>query len=156
MAARHRGVASAHGVGGDRKGQPVRLNHITLLVTDLERSKAFYQTLGLSQIVDVPPRYARFVFPDGDATLSLEVKGERDAAQAAMAEIFFECDAVDETVTALKAKGVSFDQDPTDMFYGWREARLRDPDGHELRIYKDLGDYRLNPPWKLRETASAL
>jgi catechol 2,3-dioxygenase-like lactoylglutathione lyase family enzyme len=134
----------------------VRLNHITLIVTDLERSKAFYRTLGLTQIVDAPPRYARFVFPSGDATLSVEVKGEPDAAQSATTEIFFECEAVDETVAALKTKGVHFDQDPADMFYFWREARLRDPDGHELRLYKDLGDYRLNPPWKLREAKAAL
>jgi len=134
----------------------VQLNHITLIVTDLETSKAFYRTLGLTQIVDVPPRYARFVFPNGDATLSVEVKGERQAAQSSTTEIFFECEAVDETVAVLKAKGVLFYQDPTDMFYFWREARLRDPDGHELRLYKDAGDYRLNPPWKLREAKAAL
>ena len=133
----------------------MRLNHITLIVTDLERSKEFYRTLGLSQIVDAPPRYARFVFPDGDATLSIEVKGERSVSWPAKAEIFFECDAVDEMAAALKSRGVLFDQDPTDMFYFWREARLRDPDGHELRFYQDAGDYRLNPPWKLRDTAVA-
>lgn len=36
------------------------------------------------------------------------------------------------------------------MFYLWREARLRDPDGHELRLYSEADDYRLNPPWKMR------
>jgi hydroxymethylpyrimidine/phosphomethylpyrimidine kinase len=54
----------------------MRFNQITLLVTDLERSKAFYYMLGLIQIVDAPPRYARFRFPDGDATLSVEVTGD--------------------------------------------------------------------------------
>jgi len=38
----------------------MRFNHITILVTELERSKAFYRMLGLVQIVDTPPRYARF------------------------------------------------------------------------------------------------
>ena len=38
----------------------MRLNHITLVVADLERSKEFYRKLGLTQIVDTPPRYARF------------------------------------------------------------------------------------------------
>jgi hypothetical protein len=33
---------------------------------------------------------------------------------------------------SLKSKGLGFEQDPTDMFYLWREARLRDPDGHEI------------------------
>ena len=123
----------------------MRFNHITLIVSDFERSKAFYATLGLVQIVDAPPRYARFQFPDGDATLSIEVTGEHPARSTA--QLFFECDDVDATVTALKSKGLSFEQDPTDMDYLWREARLRDPDGHDLRLY-NAGDNRLNPPWK--------
>ncbi len=36
------------------------------------------------------------------------------------------------------------------MPYLWREAHLRDPDGHELRFYSEPADYRLNPPWKLQ------
>jgi len=129
----------------------MRFNHVTLIVTDLERSKAFYRTLGLTQIVDAPPRYARFTFPRGDATLSVEVKGETTSAHSGRAELYFECDAVDEAVAALRAKGVAFDEDPTDMPYRWRVARLRDPDGHELRLYSEPADYRLNPPWKLQE-----
>jgi catechol 2,3-dioxygenase-like lactoylglutathione lyase family enzyme len=125
----------------------MRFNHITLIVSDFERSKAFYAKLGLVQIVDAPPRYARFQFPDGDATLSIEVTGEHPATSTA--ELFFECDDVDATVTALKSKGLSFEQDPTDMDYLWREARLRDPDGHDLRLY-NAGDNRLNPPWKMK------
>ncbi len=79
----------------------MRFNHITLIVSDFERSKAFYSTLGLVQIVDAPPRYARFRFPDGDATLSVEVTGEQPAT--ATAQLFFECDDVDATVAALTA-----------------------------------------------------
>lgn len=36
------------------------------------------------------------------------------------------------------------------MHYLWREARLRDRDGHELRLYF-AGENRLNPPWRLKE-----
>jgi catechol 2,3-dioxygenase-like lactoylglutathione lyase family enzyme len=130
----------------------MHFNHITLDVSDLERSKKFYQTLGLIQIVDAPPRYARFVFPEGDATLSIEVMGGRPGRPADLAQIFFECEALDGTVAALKAKGLVFEQDPTDTFYLWREARLRDPDGHELRLYF-AGENRLDPPWKLKSPA---
>jgi catechol 2,3-dioxygenase-like lactoylglutathione lyase family enzyme len=131
----------------------MRFNHITLEVADLERSKAFYKTLGLIQIVDSPPRYARFVFPEGDATLSVEVMGDRPDRPADRAQLFFECEALDETVAALKGKGLVFEQEPTDMFYLWREARLRDPDGHALRLYH-AGENRLNPPWRLKEPAA--
>ena len=124
----------------------MRLNHVTLIVTDLERSKDFYRTLGLTQIVDTPPRYARFQLPEGDATLSIEVTG--DPQPPPSVQLFLECDALDDTVAALKARGIVFDQDPTDMFYLWREARLRDPDGHDLRLYF-AGENRLNPPWRM-------
>jgi catechol 2,3-dioxygenase-like lactoylglutathione lyase family enzyme len=125
----------------------MRFNHVTLIVSDFERSKAFYTTLGLVQIVDAPPRYARFRFPDGDATLSIEVTGE--TPQTATAQLFFECAELDDTVASLKAKGIAFQQDPTDMDYLWREARLRDPDGHNIRLFY-AGNYRLNPPWKIK------
>ncbi|TFG92163.1 MAG: VOC family protein [Myxococcales bacterium] len=130
----------------------MRFNHITLDVRDFERSKSFYRTLGLIQIVDAPPRYARFVFPEGDATLSIEVMGGRPGRPADRAQIFFECEALDEKVAALKAKGLVFEQDPSDTFYLWREAWLRDPDGHELRLYF-AGVNRLDPPWKLKSPA---
>ncbi len=69
---------------------------------------------------------------------------------AASAQLYFECEALDEVVAALKSKGVEFDQEPTDMSYLWREARLRDPDGYDVRLYY-AGDNRLNPPWKIKE-----
>jgi catechol 2,3-dioxygenase-like lactoylglutathione lyase family enzyme len=124
----------------------MRFNHVTLIVTDLERSKTFYRTLGLIPVVDTPPRYARFRFPDGDATLSVEVTGQPPATSSV--ELFFECDALDETVAALQARGLVFTQEPTDMFYLWREARLRDPDGYDVRLYF-AGKNRLDPPWKV-------
>ncbi|HET8945174.1 MAG TPA: VOC family protein [Dehalococcoidia bacterium] len=130
----------------------MRLNHITLVVTDLVRSKEFYRKLGLIQIVDTPPRYARFRMPDGDATLSVEVI-EGSPPNSASAHFFFECEDVDATVSALKAQGIEFYQEPTDMFYAWREARLRDPDGHDIRLYtENAKDVRLNPPWKIPGT----
>jgi catechol 2,3-dioxygenase-like lactoylglutathione lyase family enzyme len=131
----------------------MRLNHVTLLVTDFERAKAFYRSLGLIQLVDAPPRYARFLTPDGDTTLSVEVK-DTGHTQAGRAEVFFQCDDVDATVAALKARGVAFYQDPADMPYQWREARLRDPDGHELRLYSESADFRRNPPWKIPGVAA--
>jgi catechol 2,3-dioxygenase-like lactoylglutathione lyase family enzyme len=129
------------------KGSPaVRLNHVTLIVSEFERSKRFYRSLGLVQIVDAPPRYARFRCVGGDATLSIEVTGE---APTQGVQLFFECEALDETVTSLKAKGIGFDQKPKRHALS-REARLRDPDGHDLRLYF-AAYYRLNPSWRLTE-----
>ena len=125
----------------------MRLNHVTLIVSDFERSKDFYLRLGLIQIVDSPPRYARFQLPEGDSSLSIEVTGE--PPQEPRAQLFFECVDVDAEVAALKAKGLEFWQEPTDMSYLWREARLHDPDGHDLRLYH-AGENRLDPPWRVK------
>jgi catechol 2,3-dioxygenase-like lactoylglutathione lyase family enzyme len=124
----------------------MRLNHVTLIVTDFERSAAFYKSLGLVPVVHEPPRYARFRCPDSDETLSIEVTGEPPAP--ARVQLFLECADLDGTVARLKAQGLQFDQDPTDMPYLWREARVRDPDGHDIRLYF-AEDNRLNPPWKV-------
>src|SRR5258705_5504946 len=102
----------------------MRSNHVTLIVSDLERSKAFYERLGLIQIVDAPPRYARFVFQENEATLSVEVTDEAAPSKGNQAQLFFECDDLDERVVMLEAAGVHFEQRPTDMSYLWREARL--------------------------------
>ena len=125
----------------------MRLNHVTLIVTDLEASMAFYQMLGLEPIVLEKPRYVRFTLPAGDETLSLEVTGE-SAAQSRV-QLYLECPDLDVLCDELKAKGAKFEQEPTDMDYLWREARLRDPDGHQIRLYF-AGDNRLNPPWRLK------
>jgi catechol 2,3-dioxygenase-like lactoylglutathione lyase family enzyme len=126
----------------------MRLNHVTLIVRDLERSKRFYAALGLVQIVDAPPRYARFVVPENEATLSIETSTEATVPAAGVL-LFFECDDLDDRVAELEAAGVHFERRAEDMPYLWREARLRDPDGHEIRLYR-AGKNRLDPPWRMK------
>lgn len=124
----------------------MRLNHVTLIVSNLDASLRFYGQLGLRPIVLAEPRYARLVFPDGDETLSLEVTGE--AAQPSRVQLYFECLDLDAVWARLERDGLRFEQPPTDMSYLWREARLRDPDGHQIRLY-DAGVNRLDPPWRI-------
>lgn len=128
----------------------MNLNHVTLIVTDFARSHAFYLSLGFEPVTFNPPRYARFKCPGGDATLSIEVTGA--PALAPRAELFFETPELDALCERLRAKGIVFTQDPTDMPYLWREARLLDPDGHDLRLYF-AGENRLDPPWRVGKTA---
>lgn len=126
----------------------MNLNHVTIIVTDLERSAAFYRVLGLSMIVHEPPRYARFTVPDGRSTLSTEVTEHARAMGPEQSHIYFECDDLDERCASLAASGLQFVQPPTDMPYLWREAWLRDPDGHDIRLYC-AGVNRLFPPWRI-------
>ncbi len=125
----------------------VRLNHVTLRVADLDRSVEFYRSLGLIQLV-ASDGYARFVCPDGDSTLSLESRGGPVGVEQGAISIHFESDRLDQLVGELEAKGIAFEQQPTDQAYLWREAVLRDPDGHRLFLYH-AGVNRLDPPWRL-------
>ena len=126
----------------------MRLNQVTLPALDLERSIAFYQTLGLKLIVK-SERYARFEMPDGDSTLSLDLKANAKGA-ANGPHVYFECENLDGFVAELKAQGIVFDADPVDQSWLWREAWLSDPAGVKLCLYY-AGKNRLNPPWRIRE-----
>ncbi|GET40089.1 VOC family protein [Microseira wollei] len=125
----------------------MRLNQVTVIVTDINRSVEFYRGLGLSQIVGADSRYARFLCPDGDATFSIEKKP--GVIPQSTTIIYFECDNLDHTVSELKSKGYVFDQDPIDQSWLWREAYLRDPDGNIICLYY-AGENRINPPWRLK------
>lgn len=123
----------------------MKLNQVTLPSTDVVRGAAFYRKLGLRQIVDAPPKYVRFECPGG-TTLSLH----HAEAVGSGAVVYFECEDLDERVAALKRVGITFDSDPVDQTWLWREAYLRDPDGNVICLFW-AGENRLNPPWRLTE-----
>lgn len=112
----------------------MRLNHVTLSVSDLARAVSFYETLGLSVIVR-NATYARLLLADGDTTLSLSVADRPEADVERGAHVYFECDDLDARVGELKREGIAFDSGPEDQPYRWREAWLRDPDGNSLCFY---------------------
>ena len=126
----------------------MNLNQITIPSTNLHKSVDFYQKLGLQLIVDSIPRYARFVCPDGESTFSIH-HHDTVATDGESIQIYFECDNLDGEVTRLKAEGLTFEHDPVDQVWLWREARLKDPDGHMIVLYY-AGENRVNPPWKVK------
>jgi len=52
-------------------------------------------------------------------------------------------------VATLQHAGLSFMQEPRDEPWLWREARLLDPAGNVVCLYR-AGANRLNPPWRIR------
>lgn len=126
------------------------LNQVTVPCTDYEASVRFYKSLGMRQIVDSPPRYARFESSAG-STLSIHA-ADKGAAPGAVT-VYFEVPDVDEAVTAMKARGLEFDSDPADQDWLWREAHVRDPAGNTICIYH-AGDNRRFPPWRLGHRAT--
>ncbi len=124
----------------------MRLNQVTLAVTDLGRSVDFYRRLGLEQVVAAED-YARFACPDGDSTLSLE---RLEAVPPSATTVYFECEDLDAIVSAVEAAGIPFEHGAVDQPWLWREARLRDPDGNRICLFH-AGENRLNPPWRLSD-----
>ena len=141
------GLGAGHGpmghgsVRADAIGAAPLLNQITLGSSDYAASVAFYQALGLRQIVDSPANfYARFESAGG-TTLSLHA----DASISGDTAIYFESARLDVWVEQLIAAGLTFDQMPTDENWLWREARLRDPHGNRICLYS-AGENRRYPP----------
>jgi hydroxymethylpyrimidine/phosphomethylpyrimidine kinase len=126
-------------------GAGPRLNQVTVTGTDYKRSVDFYQRLGLKQIVDNPPDYARFESAGG-ATLSVQI--DPDEKIVATTAIYLECDDLDERVEQLARGGIPFEHGPRNQPWMWREARLRDPDGNIIFLYK-AGESRRFPPWRM-------
>jgi hydroxymethylpyrimidine/phosphomethylpyrimidine kinase len=126
-------------------GAGPRLNQVTVTGTNYERSVEFYKKLGLKQIVDNPPDYARFETAGG-VTFSVQIDPEEQIV--ATTAVYFECDDLDERVEQLARSGIPFEHGPRNQPWMWREARLRDPDGNIIFFYK-AGESRRFPPWRV-------
>lgn len=127
----------------------MNLNQVTVPSKNVERSIAFYQTLGLRLIVRALPQYARFELPEGEATFSLHLVEELPKGDGVY--VYFESDRLDDWVGDLRKQGILFDELPEDRPWLWREARLQDPDGNRLILYH-AGENRKNPPWRINNS----
>jgi len=125
----------------------MNLNQVTIYSEKPVETVEFFEKLGLIRIVDSLPRYARLECPDGEATLSVHVAD--DVVVTNNIVLYFDCEKLDETVTELKAKGLIFDEEPTDREWLWRQAYLRDPNGNKICLFY-AGDNRKNPPWRVK------
>jgi hydroxymethylpyrimidine/phosphomethylpyrimidine kinase len=127
-------------------GQGPRLNQVTVTGTDYRKSVEFHRTLGLRQIVDSPENgYARFE-TEGGATFSVQIDPEETIS--ATTAVYLECDDLDERVERLARSGLTFEHGPRNQPWMWREARLRDPAGNIIFLYK-AGEARRYPPWRI-------
>ncbi|MCH8614964.1 bifunctional hydroxymethylpyrimidine kinase/phosphomethylpyrimidine kinase [Sphingomonas sp. SM33] len=127
-------------------GPGPRLNQVTLTVNDYAKSVHFYALLGLKQIVDSPEnQYARFETAGG-ATLSIQADPEEKIS--ATTAVYLECDDLDVQVERLARSGIPFEHAPRNQPWMWREARLRDPSGNIIFLYK-AGEARRFPPWRI-------
>lgn len=124
----------------------MKLNQLTLDVSDISRSKAFYRRLGFRLLVD-SPHYCRFLAPEGDTSFSIHLAEEVTPSGATL---YLETGNVDAGKARLEAAGITFDSPAADQRWLWREAEFRDPDGHRWKLYH-AGKNRIDPPWRVRQ-----
>lgn len=121
------------------------LNQVTLCMDDFDASFAFYERLGLKPIVVSKPDYARFE-TGGGATLSIHHDPETHTPGGS--HIYLECADLEALVARLNREGFRFEHGPESQPWLWREARLRDPFGNMICLYR-AGEYRRFPPWRI-------
>jgi hydroxymethylpyrimidine/phosphomethylpyrimidine kinase len=61
-----------------------------------------------------------------------------------------ECDDLDEQFERLAKAGFPFEHGPRNQPWMWREARLRDPSGNIIFLYR-AGEARRFPPWRVQD-----
>jgi hydroxymethylpyrimidine/phosphomethylpyrimidine kinase len=146
------GLGKGHGPLGHQAvrldtGLGLRLNQVTVTGKDYPKMVDFYRRLGLRQIVDSPEnQYARF--EAGAATFSIQCDPEAEIGETVA--VYFECDDLDERVERLARSGIPFEHGPRNQPWDWREARLRDPSGNTIFLYR-AGEARRYPPWRMEE-----
>ncbi|GAC1583790.1 MAG: hypothetical protein NVS3B5_18420 [Sphingomicrobium sp.] len=145
------GFGQGHGPLGQQAvrldcGAGPRLNQVTVTGREYTPMVAFYRSLGLRQIVGSSANnYARFESAGG-ATFSVQIDPEQTVSESTA--VYFECDDLDERVERLALGGMPFEHGPRDQPWMWREARLRDPAGNTVFLYK-AAEARRFPPWRM-------
>jgi catechol 2,3-dioxygenase-like lactoylglutathione lyase family enzyme len=117
----------------------MRMLHLGLRVTDLERSLAFYTALGYAEIGGVPETefgsLTMLELPD-DPFVSLELV--HDPARpvedvGAVNHLVVQVDDLDATIAELAVRGVDAEP-PGEPGPGMRTSWLTDPDGYRIEL----------------------
>lgn len=118
-----------------------RVGTVYIFVQDQDRAKAFYtEKLGMEVRVDVPmgdtdSRWISIVPPGGDTDIVLRKFDEdwqhyRETLGKSQA-LTLQCDNIDESYRAYKARGVQFLGEPKSEFWG-RFVTLVDSEGNKI------------------------
>lgn len=105
---------------------------VFLFVGDLDRSSAFYRSLGLEVMID---QGSCHVLGQGDRMV-LGVCGDREPSPDGVI-VTLVTERVEQVCAELEGAGVDFEQAPAfNPEYGITHAFLRDPDGYLVEIQR--------------------
>lgn len=129
----------------------MKLSNVRLLVKDYEKCFKFYtEKLGLEAVFNIEGCYGSFKVAEGIEGLAIftsdlmaPVVGNVDKSQPTNCRekmmVSFEVPNVDETYKVLKANGIEFVNEPTDMpGWGMRTVHLRDPEENLIELFTPL------------------
>ena len=137
----------------------MRIQHVGLVVSDLERSRRFYaEALGLDEV----PRPSNFTFDGawfrfGGTEIHLLSKahatggaGQPDpgagATRGMTHHLAFEVDDLARACARLAEHGVGLEGGPMPRGDGFVQVFFRDPDGHVLEFFEFTGEDQTNAP----------
>ncbi len=127
----------------------MRLNAVGITCSDLERSLAFYGTLGLS-FPEYDPDIGHYeaslgdgvrLMLDSEAVMASFIDGFTAPTGNDRMSLAVECEVsadVDATYRLLIREGSSGIKEPFDAFWGQRYATVTDPDGNHVDLYAAL------------------
>ena len=132
-----------------------RLSLITLGVTDLERSKRFYEAIGWSS--GAAPDDDIVFFQAGGLAFALwdRAKLAEDSAVSdpggwggiTLAYVTRSAEEVDEVIEQARAAGAKIGREPGETFWGGYDGIFIDPDGHAWEVAH-------NPNWTIEKDGS--
>ena len=124
-----------------------QLNAIGIVVSDMERSLAFYRLIGL-EVPETPGEGhveatlvngTRLMFDSEEVIKGFEPEWTRQTGN--QLSLAFECGSpaeVDEAYARMVDGGFHGEKEPWDAFWGQRYAQLQDPDGVPVDLYAGL------------------
>jgi catechol 2,3-dioxygenase-like lactoylglutathione lyase family enzyme len=118
-----------------------RMEGLTLTVSDVKRSIAYYGALGLAVEIDAAPAFALMRVGDGGGTVGLlsTAEAQKDggaalgAPQARAIHVELSTDDLDGLYAELQAKGIAVEVPPHDEPWE-RSMTAFDPDGYSVEF----------------------
>jgi len=132
----------------------VKLHHVSISVSDLDRSAQFYEKLGLTEEKryekpDADARSSLLRFPDGPMLELFEIPGSEslpqkrrdpveDLATKGTKHLALESTDLDRTVEKLRSRDVEVSEPKMGSSGNWY-CFLKDPDGIPVELYEANG-----------------
>lgn len=123
----------------------VKLNYLSFIVSDMEKSLAFYRTLGLpipadadttQDHVEIEVNGLRIAWEKQEMIQGLNPDWQPGGAGRLGAAVEAASPAgVDEAVQRIKDAGYAVKTEPWDAFWGQRYATVTDPDGVNVDVF---------------------